>query len=410
MKLRLFTIFLLLAALPTVANARWTKKKVVFHTKSAGNVVFDHDVHLDALGKHCILCHNKIFDIVPSRNPTYTMADMDKGKACGACHNGKRAFSVKDKDNCSICHPTHAITFKEPSMGEVTFSHKYHLNMFSCKECHPKRFIPGPGNKQFTMADMDKGEACGGCHNGQMAFSVKTDCASCHPIHDVTFKQPSMGKVVFSHKVHTGMFGCKECHPKRFIPGPGNKQFTMADMNKGEACGGCHNGKVAFSVKKDCASCHPVHKVVFKQPSMGTVTFSHKFHIGMFGCKECHPKRFIPGPGNKQFTMAEMDKGAACGGCHNGDMAFSVKKSCASCHPIHNVVFKVPNMGNVTFSHKFHTGMFGCKECHPKRFTPGPGNKKFTMAEMNRGKACGGCHNGDLAFTVKAHCAKCHKM
>ena len=65
---------------------------------------------------------------------------------------------------------------------------------------------------------------------------------------------------------------------------------------------------------------------------MGQVTYSHKVHIAMFGCKECHPKRFIPGPGNKTFTMADMNKGEACGGCHNGDMAFSVKDSCDKCH------------------------------------------------------------------------------
>ncbi|HKK02036.1 MAG TPA: cytochrome c3 family protein [Desulfuromonadales bacterium] len=406
MRFRLFTAILLLVALPTVASALWTQKKVVFHTKTAGNVVFDHDVHFDALGKHCNLCHNKLFNMVPSKNPTFTMADMDKGKACGACHNGKTAFSVKT--DCASCHPNHAVTFKGPSFGKVVFSHKKHTAMFSCTACHPKRFIPGPGNKTFTMAEMDKGEACGACHNGNMAFSVKTDCASCHPTHDITFKKPSFGKVVFSHKNHTAMFGCKQCHPKRFTPGPGNKTFTMAEMDKGEACGGCHNGNLAFSVKKDCESCHNNHAITFKGPSMGTVVFSHKNHTAMFGCKQCHPKIFTPGPGNKKFTMAEMDKGEACGACHNGNMAFSVKKDCTSCHQTRDITFKGSSFGKVTFSHKKHTAMFGCKECHPKRFIAGPGNKTFTMAEMDKGEACGGCHNGSMAFSVKKDCESCH--
>ncbi len=33
-----------------------------------------------------------------------TMKDMEAGKNCGACHNGTKAFSVKDPANCAKCH------------------------------------------------------------------------------------------------------------------------------------------------------------------------------------------------------------------------------------------------------------------------------------------------------------------
>ncbi|HUL00242.1 MAG TPA: c(7)-type cytochrome triheme domain-containing protein [Nitrospirota bacterium] len=33
-----------------------------------------------------------------------TMQEMDKGQSCGACHNGQKAFDVKDKNNCKKCH------------------------------------------------------------------------------------------------------------------------------------------------------------------------------------------------------------------------------------------------------------------------------------------------------------------
>lgn len=178
MKLRLLVAVLLLAVLPAVASARWIKDKFIFHTKAAGPVVFSHNLHLDALGNNCPTCHNGIFNIVATKNPAFTMADMDQGKACGACHNGDRAFSVKKE--CATCHPIHDVTFKVPDMGNVTFSHKFHTSMFGCKECHPKRFIPGPGNKHFTMDEMGKGKACGGCHNGNMAFSVNDNCGKCH--------------------------------------------------------------------------------------------------------------------------------------------------------------------------------------------------------------------------------------
>jgi c(7)-type cytochrome triheme protein len=36
---------------------------------------------------------------------------------------------------------------------------------------------------------------------------------------------------------------------------------------------------------------------------------------------------------------------------------------------------------------------------------------KITMAEMNEGKYCGVCHNGQKAFksSEQANCEKCHK-
>lgn len=178
MKLRWFILILLLVVVPTWSFARWIDDKVILKSDATGPVVFSHYNHLEALGKNCPTCHNGIFNIVPDKNPAFTMADMEKGKACGACHNGRRAFSVKE--DCSSCHPTKDITFKVPDAGNVVFSHEVHTGMFNCSECHPDLFIPGPGNKHFTMEDMGNGEACGACHDGDTAFSVGDNCDSCH--------------------------------------------------------------------------------------------------------------------------------------------------------------------------------------------------------------------------------------
>jgi len=32
------------------------------------------------------------------------MEKINKGQFCGICHNGERAFGVKDKANCEKCH------------------------------------------------------------------------------------------------------------------------------------------------------------------------------------------------------------------------------------------------------------------------------------------------------------------
>jgi c(7)-type cytochrome triheme protein len=71
----------------------------VAYKTEAGDASFSHDFHLGIY--KCADCHTKIF---PYKAGTLkaTMGDMDKGKSCGACHNGKDAF--KSSDECVKCH------------------------------------------------------------------------------------------------------------------------------------------------------------------------------------------------------------------------------------------------------------------------------------------------------------------
>ena len=69
-----------------------------------------------------------------------------------------------------------------------------------------------------------------------------------------------------------------------------------------------------------------------------------------------------------------------------------------------------PN-GKVIFDGKTHTEKgLKCSECHPKIFQMKKG-ATITMAEMNSGKSCGTCHNGEKTFKSSdpANCGKCHK-
>lgn len=179
MKLRLVIFALLLLTLPTILYARWDKNLVQMRSDATGVIAFDHYNHFDALGsKKCTTCHHEIFNRDMSKNPDFTMQDMEQGKSCGACHNGELAFSVQD--DCATCHPTREVAFKVPDAGAVMFSHEVHTGMFGCSECHPGLFIPGPGNKRVTMDAMAGGESCGACHDGSMAFTVEDNCDSCH--------------------------------------------------------------------------------------------------------------------------------------------------------------------------------------------------------------------------------------
>ena len=106
-----------------------------------------------------------------------TMAQMEKGKSCGACHNGKDAFSSGD---CLKCHPVRDVKFKVKDTGDVSFSHELHTGMFKCGDCHVKLYLPSVKNKRATMAEMEGGKSCGACHDGKAGFTVKENCDRCH--------------------------------------------------------------------------------------------------------------------------------------------------------------------------------------------------------------------------------------
>lgn len=83
------------------AQAIQPGKTVVWNTPM-GKVVFDGKNHADA-GVKCLDCHSKIFKMKKG-STVMKMADIRAGKFCGKCHNGVKAFSAKDKDNCGACH------------------------------------------------------------------------------------------------------------------------------------------------------------------------------------------------------------------------------------------------------------------------------------------------------------------
>ena len=249
------SMFLLL---PTMVFAKETKD-IYFHIKDAAPVVFSHDIHLEKYNGNCRICHNAIFNLKSRRH--FTMADMEKTRSCGACHSGVKAFSVKDEKSCTRCHKgkPQPITFKIKGVPEVTFSHEFHLKKLDgkCRSCHDGRIITGR-DKNVTMAQMQKGKTCGACHNGKKAFSVAGSCDRCHKGFkpgNIIFKTEG-GEVKFSHDFHLEMYKCTDCHTKRFPFSKDAKHYKMSDMDGGKSCGGCHNGKDAFSTSGECDKCH----------------------------------------------------------------------------------------------------------------------------------------------------------
>jgi c(7)-type cytochrome triheme protein len=78
--------------------------KLARSTDSPGPVTFDHGTHVDASKPACTPCHPREFRILKvnaGRTPI-VHANFEKGKQCGACHDGAKAFKV-DED-CTFCH------------------------------------------------------------------------------------------------------------------------------------------------------------------------------------------------------------------------------------------------------------------------------------------------------------------
>ena len=78
-------------------------KPVVYAGGPMGKVTFDGKIHADK-GLKCADCHvsPKLFEM--KKVAKITMADMNSGKNCGTCHDGKKAFKSSDAANCSKCH------------------------------------------------------------------------------------------------------------------------------------------------------------------------------------------------------------------------------------------------------------------------------------------------------------------
>jgi c(7)-type cytochrome triheme protein len=74
--------------------------EIVFEVADPGPAAFSHEAHVVGAGIGCKECHPRPY-LDRARSPRVTMKEMEKGKSCGACHQGKRAFAL---DDCASCH------------------------------------------------------------------------------------------------------------------------------------------------------------------------------------------------------------------------------------------------------------------------------------------------------------------
>lgn len=163
----------------------------------------------------------------------------------------------------------------------------------------------------------------------------------------LTDSTDSPGPVVFRHSTHFALARnrCIECHPAPFKMLKRTFRGKHGEMDSGQTCGQCHNGKLAFGTADEntCASCHgaqmpvdPIAKAIAmprSADSPGPVSFVHRTHVSAAGkCSTCHPKPFAMAATRQARSAGAMHAKTACGQCHDGKTAFSVEERCEGCH------------------------------------------------------------------------------
>ena len=217
---------------------------------------------------------------------------------------------------------------------------------------------------------------------------------------------------IISRDEAVGELPCFKCHSYQKFSSPGTGAFPHSlHANSGYHCNQCHRFEAHRFMKTDMTVCNTCHNIkTFTYAASGfPARFDHESHAKQ-GCRECHPGIFPMKKGGSGMTMDALYQGRYCGACHDGKKAFP-SSDCGRCHEMKGfrraVLYRVESIGNVSFSHEFHTGIFPCDSCHPKVFEMKRSQKKMTMDALYNGKFCGSCHNGEKAFP-STDCGKCH--
>ncbi|MBK5276339.1 MAG: hypothetical protein JJE30_15000 [Desulfuromonadales bacterium] len=218
----------------------WKYGNVVMRrkTKKAGMspVVFSHWSHRQHYT--CRVCHVDLAMSMRSGDTGITRADYTSGKYCGACHDGRVAFSVKESTNCDRCH------MKEKELQDL----ENQFNAFASR---------------LPLTNFGNGINWSDCLSNGLIKPVKSISSANIPMSlpDKLRNPMKLGTatarsdVSFSHEDHFAEMDCSNCHPDIFsIKKKGTEDFSMDRNIFGNFCGACHM-LVAFPMN-DCKRCH----------------------------------------------------------------------------------------------------------------------------------------------------------
>ena len=219
----------------------WKYGNVVMRRKSARAgmppVVFPHWSHRARYT--CRVCHLELGFSMHSGDSGITREQYLEGRFCGACHDGKTAFTVQNGDpaQCGRCHMKDT---RDLEQRFARFAASLPMTSFGNSIDWTEALRSG----LITPVNSIRTEAFSMPFPEKLRAPIKLGTTS--PRSDVTF----------SHEDHFAELDCSSCHPDIFnIKKKGTEAFTMESNMYGNFCGACHL-RVAFPMN-DCRRCHP---------------------------------------------------------------------------------------------------------------------------------------------------------
>lgn len=198
-------------------------------SKTGKPVVFLHWSHRTKYT--CSVCHTDLGFPLKAGETDIKQADIEAGKYCGACHNGKTAFGANE---CLRCHSydAGAAARMDDTLRDLPkddFGNKVNW-VKALRDGKIKPAASLKGGKEMAVVDLDV-------------------------VIPPTKFAPHPPDVLYPHKPHTELLDCTSCHTAIFeMQKGGNPQMNMMKIISGQYCGVCH-GKVSFPLQ-DCFRCH----------------------------------------------------------------------------------------------------------------------------------------------------------
>lgn len=208
-------------------------------TRAAGvkPVVFSHWRHRALYT--CRVCHVELGFSMRAGGSGITRKQYLAGAYCGACHDGKTAFSAR-LENGKECERCHLNDTKELEKRFEVFAARFPVahfgNGIDWAQAQRESSINQLSSLQATTVIMPLPE--------KLKKPLKLGTSS------------PRSSVFFSHEEHFAELDCSNCHPDLFnIKQSGTQTFSMERNIFGNFCGACHM-LVAFPMN-DCRRCHP---------------------------------------------------------------------------------------------------------------------------------------------------------
>jgi len=201
----------------------------------------------------------------------------------------------------------HIVEMEKKGLAPVLYPHWVHRIWFECKVCHQDYFVMNRWRNKISHNRIKKGEQCGVCHNGDIAFAADKECDRCH-----LAGRPEAERLHHADKVDHEQI--KEVAIRLGAEWnvdklPGGKipvdRFGFIDWLSLKK-----NGvfKPIHSLRKDFRNEVRDNRILFESKSkIEDVVFDHKVHSSWINCSSCHPEVFREALTNN-VKMVRMSK------------------------------------------------------------------------------------------------------